>query len=124
MTFFKNLNYPQFYFPQEFKNNTYFYFAYLYGGAITVAAIYGAKKGTDKWLHWKKTRTYKKISIDYVESVVNIACDGGTWAYYTLMCSIANAFVAATSPVSVPLLLTFFEDKPKNIKNVQNIEKK
>lgn len=88
----------------------YVYFAYLYGGAIGLATLYGVKKGTQKWWEWKQERNYRKISIESVESVVNIACDGGAWAFYVMACALTNAFVAATSPISVPLLLYFFEE--------------
>lgn len=92
------------------------YFKYVYGGAIGLASFYGVKKGTEKWWIWKQKRTYRKISIDSIESVVNIACDGGVWAYYIITCAFSNALVAATSPISVPIILYLLEEKEKDKK--------
>lgn len=110
---FQKFRMPEIKISDSFKSTAHIYFTYLYGGAIGLATFYGVKKGTEKWWHWKQERTYRKISIDYIESVVNIACDGGMWAYYILMCASSNAIVAATSPVSVPILLYFFAEPPK-----------
>lgn len=111
--FLGSFKFPRFTISESVKETTYVYFMYVYGGAIGLATIYGIKKGTQKWYEWKQKRSYRKISIDSIESVVNIACDGGAWAYYIIACAAANAMVAATSPVSVPVILYFLEE-PKN----------
>lgn len=98
--------------------------SYLYSGAVFFASLYGIKKGTETWLNWKQTRVYRKISIDYVESVINIACDGGKWAYYALLCATSNAFIAATCPISVPILLYFFEQPKIESDNTDNVNNK
>jgi hypothetical protein len=105
-----NFKFPKI--PDQYKDTAYLYASYIYFGAIGLSTFYGIKKGIEKWWQWKQIRQYRKISIDYIESVINTACDGGVLVYYILMCSSSNALVAATSPVSVPILLYFFE-KPE-----------
>lgn len=116
---FKTLPAVNIHIPNNYKNTAYESFMYIYSGAIGLATLYGIKKGTQKWWEWKQKRSYRKISIDSIESVVNIACDGGAWAYYIIACSISNALVAATSPISVPVILYFLEEqKPKYLQTI------
>ncbi len=114
---FSKIKIPEIKISDSCKEIVYLSFAYLYGGSVGLATLYGVKKGIEKWWNWKQIRTYRKISIDYIESVLNIACDGGMLTYYMVMCGLSNAAVAATCPVSVPLLLHYFEESKENKNN-------
>lgn len=115
------LKLPNIAISDDYKKTASLYFMYMYGGTIGLATLYGIKKGTQKWWNWKQKRCYKKISIDSVESVVNIACDMGVWSFYIIMCITSNVLVAATSPISVPIILYFFEE-PAKIEKPAKIE--
>jgi hypothetical protein len=69
------------------------------------------KKGTQKWLEWKQTRHYKKINNNSLESIVDIACDGGTLAFYSIIYALSCAFIVSISPISVPILHYYKIDK-------------
>jgi hypothetical protein len=84
----------------------------VYSVAVAGGFIIGSWKGFTKWLSWLKTRTYRKIAYENVETIVNIAADTGKLGYNVLVAGTASAVVVATSPVSVPLLLWKVEEQP------------
>lgn len=87
------------------------YTIWIYGGIVCMSTIYGIKKGIQKWLTWKDSRHYKKISNDTIESLIDIACDGGTLAFYSMAYGVSSAIIASTAPISIPLLHFFRLDR-------------
>lgn len=82
----------------------------VYGVVVAGSFLLGSWKGFTKWLSWLKTRKYRKIAYENVETVVNITADTGKLGYNVLVAGTSSALVAATAPVSVPLLLWKIED--------------
>lgn len=82
---------------------------YTYGGVVAAAFLIGATKGVSQWVNWLSTRNYREISVKSVETVVNISCDVGKLAFNVLVGGGSSAVVAASAPVSVPILLYFCE---------------
>ncbi len=84
----------------------------IYKGVVLAAIAIGSVKGLIKWLDWRITRKYRKINYTAIEPVVNIAVDVGTLAYHITVAGAASGVVAATCPISVPILLATCEEPP------------
>lgn len=80
------------------------YGLWMYGLIVGMSTIYGIKKGIQQWLEWKMTRHYKSLHNQNIDSIIDIACDGGTLAFYAMTNGLFSAFIASTAPISVPLL--------------------
>lgn len=48
---------------------------------------------------------------DSLESIVDIACDGGTLAFYSMTYALCSAFIASIASISVPILHYYRIDK-------------
>ena len=92
--------------------------ANVYKVVIVGAMVIGAVKGLSKWMTWRSQRNYRKINYPTIEPVVNIALDVGNLAYHVVVAGVASGAVAATCPISVPILLATCEEQPaeKDIK--------
>ena len=64
--------YNKFKLSDDYTSTIVFSIGYFYGGVISLATIYGIKKGIQLWLKWKIYRSYRKITIGSIEAVVNI----------------------------------------------------
>ena len=91
----------------------------VYKVVILGAMVIGAVKGLGKWMTWRNKRNYRKINYPTIEPVVNIAVDVGNLAYHVVVAGVASGAVAATCPISVPILLSTCEERPveKDIKD-------
>lgn len=83
-------------------------------GVVVAAALYGAIKGFGKWFQWWWHREKLIISIEIVEPVVNISRDAGMFAWFVGATAVISSIIAATCPISVPLLYLFFGKKKGN----------
>lgn len=81
----------------------------LYYGTVALSFVLGACKGVSIWWDWLEQRKYRKITYPAIEPVVNAACDVGKLAYDVTSCSAASAAVAATAPISIPLIITYYQ---------------
>lgn len=81
----------------------------LYFVLIVVGLFLGAVKGSQNFVDWLQTRSYRKIEFENIEPIINIVCDVGQFIFLTASSAFASSFVAATFPISVPLLLHIFQ---------------
>lgn len=100
-------------FTETQQQTTKTYGLWMYGLIVGMSTVYGVKKGIQQWLEWKLTRQYKSLHNQNIDSIIDIACDGGTLAYYAMVNGIMSAVIASTAPISVPLLHFFRLDTKK-----------
>ncbi|VBB18164.1 hypothetical protein YASMINEVIRUS_627 [Yasminevirus sp. GU-2018] len=87
--------------------------ALLYGSAVACAFVIGAANSFGPYFKWLHQRKYRRIRVKSVETVVNISVDVGKFVFDVSSAGISSALVAATAPVSVPILLMLREEDPK-----------
>jgi hypothetical protein len=84
------------------------YVALGYMGLIGLSTTYGIARGASNWIDWRFKRPYFKIHSAYkdFEPIVNGIRDGGMLMVHIGATATGCAVVAATFPVSIPLLLS------------------
>jgi len=96
-------------FPQEtFKH----WGTSIYTGMIVISFGYGAACGFHDWCNYMDKRQRRCITIKTLEPIVNNVCDAGLLAWHVGLSGGISAFVAATFPISVPILLWGFQEPP------------
>jgi hypothetical protein len=83
----------------------------IYISSIYIGTIYGAIRGFINWILWMNRRRAPRITIKMVEPIIGIAYDAGNLFFNILVAGFASFVVIASFPISVPILITFFEDK-------------
>jgi|LakMenEpi03Aug12_release.lakeMendotaPanAssembly.Ray.scaffolds.fasta_scaffold92909_3 hypothetical protein len=83
----------------------------IYVSSIYIGTIYGAFRGFISWLLWMNRRRAPKITFKMVEPIVGIAYDAGNLFFNILVAGFASLVVVASFPISVPILITCFEDR-------------
>jgi len=80
---------------------------YVYGGFVFLGFCRGTFSGCHAYYSWLKVR--KPVSINYklYEPTVNTIRDVGYWSFYTMQGGVGSALIAATAPISVPLMIKF-----------------
>ena len=82
----------------------------IYISSIYIGSIYGAFRGFINWILWMDRRRAPRIKFKMVESIVGIAYDAGNLFFNILVTGFASLVVVASFPISVPILITYFED--------------
>lgn len=96
------------------------YGLWMYGLIVGMSTVYGIKKGVQQWLEWKLTRHYRSLHNQNIDSIIDIACDGGTLAFYAMTNGLFSAFIASTAFVSVPILHFFRLDKNTSLNRIDS----
>ena len=95
----------------------YVVFAYLYIIAVWCAMAYGVITGFSEWSLFVDQRKPIKLAqkFAWVQGIVNAAIVAGYAVWYVIACAGSTTFVAATFPISVPVITFFFSepDTPK-----------
>ncbi len=93
----------------------------LYYVWIAGVSLHGFGHGCLEWFDWVTSRKRISLSHKALEQVVNCTRDGCFFAWHIGYSVFINAFVAATAPVSVPLIL-FFDGKRTELQNEKKVE--
>lgn len=83
---------------------------FIYTTAVVAATVYGCGSGFTQWLTTPSTRV--RISNKTLEPIVNVCISSGSLAFHVVTAGVGSMVVAATAPVSVPLIVWL--DKEKN----------
>lgn len=73
-------------------------------GVVILGAAFGFYKGFNRWRRWIANRSKLYINSEMLEPIINSAYDVGMFAWYGGGTAIVSAIIAATCPISVPLL--------------------
>ena len=89
---------------------------FIYTLAVFVSLIYGLGYGLDEWRIWMDTHKPVKLTklFAWCEPIVNTSINAGYAVWHMLTCGISTTFVAATFPVSVPIITLFFSESDEN----------
>jgi hypothetical protein len=83
----------------------------IYGGAVALAAFYGAIRGTFKWIGWRVNRKPIEFNENYggdiVGPIINSGYDGSIFMAYTGGSATFTGLTVALLPISVPLFMRF-----------------
>ena len=82
----------------------------VYVGAVAVTGVYGLISGINIWSDWRNSRTPYSLKNKTLEPIANAAVDGGKLAFDTVTTTAGCMVVAATFPISVPLLITLNQE--------------
>lgn len=92
----------------------------FYKGIVCLAAVYGGLRGLWDWTEWLDNRNRVPVKYGPCEPIVNTARDAGFMVWNVGLSSSVSALVAATAPVSVPLLMRYSGDSNKQSTDKSN----
>lgn len=73
---------------------------------VGITTLYGVWKGLERWWDWKSERKPITVNNNTVDPVLNSAYMG----YYTMVAGMTSGMIAATFPVSIPLMIMFAKE--------------
>ena len=85
-------------------------FVCIYSVAVFVSFVYGLTYGFSEWCSWMESHKPIKLNKRFAwsQAIVNTSINAGYAVWHMLTCGISTTFVAATFPVSVPVIAFFF----------------
>jgi hypothetical protein len=85
----------------------------LYVVLVVSMSLYGAACGLREWARWLRVRKHPPLSVDaeWVAPVVGVLVDVARLATCVMSSAFGSLALAATAPVSVPLLLCLYRKK-------------
>lgn len=81
------------------------YTLYAYCGFVVLGFLKGSITGTSEYCKWFSSRKKVTIESEFYDPILNVCRDAGVWGSYTMYGGFGSAFIVATSPVTVPLML-------------------
>ena len=85
----------------------------MYGLAVGLSLFYGMYSGFSEWVCWMENHKPIKLQkkTQWLEPIVNTTRNSGYFVWNVITYAVSTTFIAATFPVSVPMLTLFFADK-------------
>ena len=83
-------------------------FFFLYIAILLISAFYGFCNGMNGFGEWYKSRELVEVQFESLDSVINLLVDIGYFLKFVFFETMLSTLVAATAPVSVPMIVYLF----------------
>jgi hypothetical protein len=101
-------------------------FVYIYTLAVFASLVYGIVYGLNEWAIWMDSHKPIKLNKRFAWSqpIINTSINAGYAVWHMITCGISTMFVAATFPISVPVITFFFSENDDDSENDDNSKQK